>query len=88
MLYGENLPFSVLDAFQNEQKKGFAVVFSVGTTSLFFYVIEPVITAAKHGIPVVEINPETTPISDVASFRFAGPAGETLRRLVQTATAN
>jgi NAD-dependent deacetylase len=88
VLYGENLPFSVLDLFQNEQKKGFDLVFSVGTTSLFFYVIEPIIAAAQRGIPVVEINPETTSISEVADFRFAKLAGETLRRLVQIATVN
>jgi NAD-dependent deacetylase len=85
VLYGENLPLGVLDAFKDEQTKGFDLVFSVGTTSLFFYVVEPVLAAAQRGIPVVEINPETTPISEVADFRFAGPAGQTLRRLVQTA---
>ena len=85
VLYGENLPLNVLGAFKNEQKKGFDVVFSVGTTSLFSYVIEPVMTAAQSGIPVVEINPEPTPISDVVDFRFAELAGETLCSLVRTA---
>ena len=76
---------NVLGAFRNEQRKGFDLVFSVGTTSLFLYVIEPIVTAARRGTPVVEINPDTTPVSEMADFRFAGPAGETLRRLVQAA---
>jgi NAD-dependent deacetylase len=88
VLYGENLPQPVLDAFRNEQNKGFDLVFSVGTTSLFLYVIEPVAAAARRGIPVVEINPETTPISNFADFRFTEPAGETLRRILEAAAIN
>jgi NAD-dependent deacetylase len=88
VLYGENLPQPVLDAFRNEQNKGFDLVFSVGTTSLFLYVIEPVVSAARRGIPVVEVNPENTPISDFADFRFTEPASETLRRIVQAAAIN
>jgi NAD-dependent deacetylase len=85
VLYGENLPLDATDAFRNEQHRGFDLVFSVGTTSQFFYVIEPVVTAAQRGTPVVEINPDTTLISEVATFRFAGPAGQTLRNLVEGA---
>jgi NAD-dependent deacetylase len=88
VLYGEDLPLSVMEAFRNEQRKGFDLVFSVGTTSLFLYVIEPVVAATQRGIPVVEINPETTPISDVAHFRFAGPAGPTLRKIVEIGPIN
>lgn len=85
VLYGESLPPNVLDAFEREQRQGFDLVFSVGTTSLFFYVIEPVVAAARRGVPVVEINPEQTPISDLADFRFSDPAGQTLQRLAQAA---
>jgi len=84
VLYGETLPVDVLDAFQQEQATGFDLVFSVGTTSLFFYVVEPVMAAARRGVPVVEINPETTPISHLADFRFAAPAGPTLQDLISS----
>jgi len=47
VLYGETLPVDVLEAFIDEQRTGFDLVFSVGTTSLFPYVIEPVISAAR-----------------------------------------
>ncbi len=85
VLYGESLPLAVLEAFYREQRKGFDLVFSIGTTSLFPYVIEPVVSAARQGIPVVEINPETTPISDLADFRFTGKAGPTLQELADAA---
>jgi NAD-dependent deacetylase len=86
VLYGETLPVDVLEAFQHEQNQGFDLVFSVGTTSLFFYVVEPVLKAARWGSPVVEINPESTPISHMVDFRFAGPAALTLQKLAEAAS--
>lgn len=83
VLYGETLPAAALEAFQKEQSQGFDLVFSVGTTSLFFYVVDPVMRAARQGIPVVEINPDSTPISELANFRFAQPAGETLDEIMK-----
>jgi NAD-dependent deacetylase len=83
VLYEESLPATVLEDFELEQEKGFDLVFSVGTTSLFHYVTQPVRAAVRRGTPVVEINPEKTPISEWADFRFAEPAGETMQRLMK-----
>jgi len=83
VLYEEQLPYRVLDAFDREQGKGFDLVFSVGTTSLFHYVTQPIIIAARRSIPVVEINPERTPITDLADFRFVNTAGNTMQKLMQ-----
>ena len=66
-----------------EQDKGFDLVFSVGTTSIFYYVTQPVVAAARSGVPVVEINPEETPISHLADFRFVEPAGRTMQVLLE-----
>lgn len=81
VLYEEALPMNALDQFDTEQTKGFDLVFSVGTTSLFPYVAVPVAAAAREGVPTVEINPDETPISRIVRFRFAGGAGETLSKL-------
>lgn len=83
VLYEESLPVLVLESFVREQERGFDVVFSVGTTSLFPYVSQPIWSAARRGVPVVEINPERTVISSLANYRFAGPAGETLQQLMR-----
>jgi NAD-dependent deacetylase len=82
VLYEEHLPGVVLDTFEHEQEKGFDLVFSVGTTSLFHYVTQPVWDAARRKTPVVEINPEETPVSDLAEFRFREPAGQTLQQMM------
>lgn len=81
VLYEEQLPQEVLERFDVEQIKGFDLAFSVGTTSLFYYVTQPLIAAARAGVPVVEINPQETPVSDLATFRFTEPAGQTMRSL-------
>ncbi len=83
VLYEEQLPEGVMAQFELEQLKGFDLLFSVGTTSLFHSVTQPVIAAARAGTPVVEINPQETPISDLATFRFAEPAGQTMQTILQ-----
>ena len=89
VLDGEPLSETVLAAFNDEQDRGFDLVFSVGT-SLFLDVIQPVLAAARRGTPVVEINPEKTPVSEVADFRFAAPAGgrRVFQRVIQIAIQN
>ena len=36
----------------------------------------------RSGKPVIEVNPESTPITDIADIFLAGPSGEVLPRLV------
>ncbi|MEI7939831.1 MAG: NAD-dependent deacylase [Verrucomicrobiota bacterium] len=83
VLYEEMLPESALELFELEQNKGFDLIFSVGTSSIFDYVAYPVMMAARRGIPTVEVNPEPTPLSDVVRFRFAAPAGEVLQGILE-----
>jgi NAD-dependent deacetylase len=85
VLYEESLPIDVLDRFEDEQRTGFDIVFSIGTTSLFPYVTQPVLIAARRGIPVVEINPDETPVSQLTDFRFSESAGKILSRVVSIA---
>ena len=85
VLYGEMLPEAALLALDCEQAKGFDLVFSVGTTSVFDYVSQPTVIAAQRGIPTVEINPERTPVSDLVQFRFPATAGPVLHALQELA---
>lgn len=76
VLYEEMLPEAALAALEMEQMKGIDILFSVGTTSLFPYVTRPVVLASHMGVPVVEVNPEETPVSEFADFRLRTTAGE------------
>ena len=57
---------------------GFDVVFSVGTSSVFPYIAEPVHRANRAGVPTVEINPGTSDVSDLVDVKLAMGAAEAL----------
>jgi NAD-dependent deacetylase len=78
VLFGEDVPCGKLEALWQEFAVGFDVVFSVGTSSLFDYITDPVLTAKAAGIPTVEINPEPTPVSAVVDFKIEGSASAVL----------
>lgn len=63
VLFGELLPFEKVELMERELERGFDVVLSIGTTSVFPYIVRPVMDAKLRGKPTVEINPGTTMIS-------------------------
>lgn len=68
VLFGEALPEDRLDCFIEALQEGFDIVFSIGTSSVFPYITQPVVFAAGSGIPTVEINPSRTQLSDVVDY--------------------
>lgn len=83
VLFGEMLPGDALDKLYVELNQGFDLVFSVGTSSVFPYIVQPVLDAARQGVPTVEVNPSNTDISHAVSHKFAAPAGVVLPALVR-----
>jgi NAD-dependent deacetylase len=81
VLFQEELPQDQLAAYQRELRRGFDVVFAIGTSAAFPYIAGPVIQAAREGVPTVEINPGETELSHFVSYRFAAPAGTVLAAL-------
>ena len=57
---------------------GFDVIFSVGTTSVFPYIAEPVWIGRRRGTLTVEINPGQTQVSSVVDVRLERGASEVL----------
>ena len=81
VLFGEMLPKEKLHTLYREMYEGFDMVFSVGTTSVFPYIAEPVRWAAQYGRPTVEINPDTTRVSPLVDVKLpmrAAPALDTI----------
>lgn len=81
VLFEEMLPAVKLDRLLHELTRGFDATFSIGTTSLFPYIAEPVLDAARRGRLSVEINPEMTPVSHIVEHRLACRAGYALAAL-------
>ena len=70
VLFGETLDPAAVKLYRRELKEPFDLVFSIGTSSLFYYIIEPVLDAVRDNRPRVEINPETTQISELMSLHL------------------
>jgi NAD-dependent deacetylase len=70
VLFGEFLKMERLTQINAELRKGFDIIFSVGTTSVFPYISRPVIEAALNGIPTVEINPSDTEVTKYVMHKF------------------
>ena len=73
VLFGEALPEAALQALDDEQEKGFDMVFIIGTTAVFPYISWPVLHAIRQGVPTVEINPAPTRLS--SQVRYHLPLG-------------
>ena len=80
--FGEAIPADALD-------RAFAAVadcdlfFSVGTSSLVYPAAGLAEQALAAGVPVVEINPNPTPLTPAADHVISGPAGTVLPAVVE-----
>ena len=81
VLFGETLPPRAITQLYQELERGFDLVFSIGTTSVFPYIALPVQLAKQRGVTTVEINPAQTEVSDVVDIKFADSAARTLSAL-------
>ena len=78
VFFGEMLPEDKLLVLERELMRGFDIYFSVGTSSVFPYIRQPMLLARHLGRPTVEINPEDTEISDAVDMRLRMRAAEAL----------
>ena len=57
-------------------------VFVIGTTAMFGYIVDWALRASDQGGRLIEINPDTTALSQFATETIREPAGEILPKLV------
>ena len=79
VLFGEMLPLKALAQYQAALAKGFDVIMAIGTTAGFPYIQEPIIEFSRAGGTTIEINPDTTILSQHVSFRIPLSAAEALK---------
>ncbi|MCD6250215.1 MAG: NAD-dependent deacylase [candidate division Zixibacteria bacterium] len=79
--FGEMLPGDVMEfAFADAEKA--EVFITVGTSALVQPAASLPLVAKRAGATLIEINPERTPLSDIADFSFRAKSGELLPQLV------
>jgi len=82
VLFGEMLPFDRSKLLQEQLLRGFDAVFSIGTTSVFPYIAEPILDARRRGVLTVEINPSGSEVSHIVDYRLRAGAAEMMDALV------
>ncbi|HJW24334.1 MAG TPA: NAD-dependent deacylase [Rhodocyclaceae bacterium] len=83
VLFGEALPMAAVTRLYDELDRGFDLVFSIGTSSIFPYIAQPVVWAAQAGIPTVEINPARTVLSDIVEYRLPLGAAAAMEAIME-----
>jgi NAD-dependent deacetylase len=70
VFFGEMLPIDKLAVLERELTRGFDIYFSIGTSSVFPYIRQPIVAAKHLGRLTVEINPEDTEISQLVDIKL------------------
>lgn len=83
VLFGEMLPAQAVTQLYEAIDDGLDAVISIGTTSVFPYIAEPVLRAARNNAVTIEINPSETEVSDVVRYRLRDRAAKVLPELVK-----
>lgn len=82
--FGEPLPEEAMRA-SLDAARSCDVLFSVGTSSVVHPAAEIPVVAAEAGAVVVQVNPDRTPLDNVATFSLRGAAGVVLPELLREA---
>lgn len=82
--FGEALPTAGLMAAR-QASEACEILFVIGTSGLVHPAATLPYIAAQAGGTVAEINPDTTPLSDIDSYHLSGMAGRILPELIQAA---
>lgn len=84
VLFGEMLPTEAITRLEEELRRGFDAVFSIGTTSVFPYIAAPVRMARAWGAGTVEVNPGETEVSGVVDVRLRCGAAAAMDALLSS----
>jgi NAD-dependent deacetylase len=77
VLFGEMLDLAKVARLESEIARGFDIVLSVGTSSLFPYIAAPVVQAKADGAVTIEVNPGATVVSTIVDEHVEAGAAET-----------
>lgn len=81
VLFGEHLPAQAVQGLNEVSHRPLDLVISIGTSSAFPYILQPILEASYRGAPTVEINPAETQVSDIVTYRLKLGAAEAMDRI-------
>jgi NAD-dependent deacetylase len=80
--FGETLPIDALNRAY-DASRSCDLFFTIGTSALVHPAAALPMQAISQGIPTVEVNLQSTPLTGAITFVLNGPAGEVLPELVE-----
>jgi NAD-dependent deacetylase len=84
VLFEEALPVEALAELDRQLRQPFDLCVSVGTSSVFPYIVAPVIRANRLGLPTIEINPtEKTTISNLVDIHCQLGAADAFEQIAK-----
>ncbi|MCH2179150.1 MAG: NAD-dependent deacylase [Mariniblastus sp.] len=81
VLFEERLPEKAIQQLDQAMQRSFDSVITIGTSSHFPYILQPLILAHQNGDFTVEINPTQTKASEWVDEKLSSPAAATLDRI-------
>lgn len=82
--FGEMLPASDFDA-ASAAIRAADLVLVVGTSGMVQPAASLPLLGLERGVPIIEVNPQETELTDLVDFAIRGPSGEVLPQLLQAA---
>ena len=82
VLFEEALPAIELQRLQEAMEEGFDLVIAVGTTAAFGYIQAPIGQTLAQGGDLIEINPDRSSLSGLATVQIKKRAVDVLPRLL------
>ncbi len=86
VMFGEMIPPAALDRCERETALADCFL-TVGTSAVVYPAAGYPVAAVRRGIPLIEVNPEPTALSQFASVVVRAPSGEALPALVAAVRA-
>ena len=81
VMFGEPIPPLALARCEAETAQADCFL-TVGTSAVVYPAAAYPIEAARRGVPLIEVNPEETPLTQIADIVVRAPSGEALPALV------
>ena len=82
VMFGEPIPPDLLETCHNATQKA-DLFLTIGTSAIVYPAAQFPIMALEKGIPLIEINPETTPLSKFTLISLKGPSGQILPEIIK-----
>ena len=82
VMFGEPIPPTALQRCSAETAVADCFM-TIGTSAVVYPAAQYPVDALRRGVPLIEINPEPTPLTEVASVVIPGPSGEVLPVIVE-----